>query len=171
MPAERLSMRKIKEVLRLKYDCRLSNQAIASSCGVGRTTVREYLRRADQAALSWPLSEEMTDSDLERLLFPSPPSIPNSQRPPPDYTEIHRELKRKGVTLFLLWQEYKETHPEGYQYIRFCDLYREWAGKLDLPMRQYHKACEKLSEILTEGVFADYVKQTTIDFSRETEAG
>ena len=78
--------------------------------------------------------------------------MPASQRPPPDYTEIHRELKRKGVTLFLLWQEHKEAHPEGYQYSRFCDLYREWVGKLDLPMRQDHKAGEKL--------FVDYAGQT-----------
>ncbi|MBU1471597.1 MAG: IS21 family transposase [candidate division Zixibacteria bacterium] len=153
-------MRKIKEVLRLKYDCRLSNQAIASSCGVGRTTVREYLLRAEKADLSWPLPEEMTDSDLDRLLFPPPPSIAGSQRPPPHYKGIHRELKRKGVTLFLLWQEYKEVHPEGYQYSRFCDLYREWAGKLDLPMRQDHKAGEKL--------FVDYAGQTMPVVDRST---
>ena len=160
MSAERLSMRKIKEVLRLKYDCDLSNEAIASSCGVGRTTVREYLRRAHQAGLSWPLPEEMSDGDLERLLFPPPPSIPGSQRPPPDYTAIHRELRRKGVTLFLLWQEYKEAHPDGYQYSRFCDRYREWAGKLDLPMRQDHKAGEKL--------FVDYAGQTMPVVDRST---
>lgn len=152
MSAERLSMRKIKEVLRLKFDCSLSNQAIDNSCGIGRTTVREYVFRAVRAGLCWPLPDELKDSELERLLFPPPPSVPASERPLPDWSEIHRELKRKGVTLQLLWQEYKEAHPEGYQYSRFCDLYRAWAGALDLPMRQNHKAGEKL--------FVDYAGQT-----------
>lgn len=152
MPGKRLSMRKIKEVLRLRYACRLSKQAIATSCGIGRTSVREYLRRAETARLDWPLPEEMSDSDLERQLFPPPPSIPRDQRPQPDCAELHRQLKRKGVTLFLLWQEYKEACPEGYQYSRFCELYRSWAGTIDLPMRQDHKAGEKL--------FVDYAGQT-----------
>ncbi len=83
MPGKRLSMRKIKEVLRLRYACRLSKQAIATSCGIGRTSVREYLRRAETARLGWPLPGEMSDSDLERQLFPPPPSIPRYQRPQP----------------------------------------------------------------------------------------
>ncbi len=83
MPGKRLSMRKIKEVLRLKHACRLSNEAIASSCGIGRTSVREYLRRAKQAHLGWPLPEDMTGSDLEGKLFPPPPPIPRCQRPRP----------------------------------------------------------------------------------------
>lgn len=160
MPGKRLSMRKIKEVLRLKYDCRLSHQAIASSCGIGRTSVGEYLRRAQQAHLGWPLPIETTDSDLEQKLFPPPPSIPRCQRPRPDYAAIHRELKRKGVTLFLLWQEYKEARPEGYQYSQFCELYRTWAGTVDLPMRQTHKAGEKL--------FVDYAGQTMSVVDRAT---
>ena len=160
MPGKRLSMRKIKEVLRLKFDCRLSNQAVASSCGIGRTSVREYLRRANEANLGWPLPEEMTDSDLKQQLFPPPPSLPSCQRPRPDYPEIHRELKRKGVTLFLLWQEYKEVYHQGYQYSRFCELYRTWAGTIDLPMRQTHKAGEKL--------FVDYAGQTMPVVDRST---
>jgi transposase len=160
MPGKRLSMRKIKEVLRLKYDCRLSHQAIAASCGIGRTSVREYLRRARRAGLGWPLPEDMSDSDIERKLFPSPPSIPASQRSLPDWPVIHQELKRKGVTLFLLWEEYKEVHPQGYQYSRFCDLYRAWAGTVDLPMRQDHKAGEKL--------FVDYAGQTVPVVDRTT---
>jgi transposase len=153
-------MRKIKEVLRLKHDCRLSHQAIAASCGIGRSSVREYLRRAQEADLGWPLPADMTDSALERKLFPPPPSIPASQRPLPDCAAIHRELKGKGVTLFLLWQEYKEAYPEGYQYSRFCDLYRAWAGTVDLPMRQDHKAGEKL--------FVDYAGQTVPVVDRST---
>ena len=160
MPVERLSMRKIKEVLRLKFNCHLNNQAIANSCGIGRTTVREYVFRAARARLSWPLPDELTDSELERLLYPPRLSIPASERPLPNWTEIHRELKRKGVTLQLLWQEYKEAHPEGYQYSRFCDLYRTWASMLDLPMRQNHKAGEKL--------FVDYAGQTVPVVNRST---
>lgn len=152
MPGKRLSMRKIKEVLRLRYACQLSQEAIAVSCGIGRTSVREYLRRAETARLGWPLPADMSDRELERKLFPPLPSIPRDQRPGPDCAEIHRQLKRKGVTLFLLWQEYKETYPEGYQYSRFCDLYRAWAGTIDLPMRQDHKAGERL--------FVDYAGQT-----------
>jgi len=152
MPGKRLSMRKIRQVLRLKFDCKLSNQAVATSCGISRTTVREYVRRATGARLSWPLPQDVTDSELEKLLFPPPLSIPASERSLPDWAEIHKELKRKGVTLFLLWQEYKEAHPQGYQYSRFCDLYRAWAGTVDLPMRQNHKAGEKL--------FVDYAGQT-----------
>jgi len=139
-------MRKIKEVLRLKFNCHLNNQAIANSCGIGRTTVRKYVFRAARAGLSWPLPDELTDSELERLLYPPRLSIPASERPLPNWTEIHRELKRKGVTLQLLWQEYKEAYPEGYQYSRFCDLYRAWASMLDLPMRQNHKAGENDDE-------------------------
>ena len=152
MPGKRLSMRKIKQVLRLKLDLKLSNQAVATSCGIGRTTVREYVRRAAGAGLSWSLPQDVTDSELEKLLFPPPLSIPASERSLPDWAEIHKELKRKGVTLFLLWQEYKEVHPAGYQYSRFCDLHRAWAGTVDLPMRQNHKAGEKL--------FVDYAGQT-----------
>ena len=152
MPAERLSMRKIKEVLRLKFDYRLSNQAVAASCGISSSTVWEYVQRAAQAKLGWPLPEKLTDHELEGLLFPPRLSIPPGERPLPDWTDIHREFRRKGVTLFLLWQEYKEVHPTGYQYSYFCDLYREWAGRLDPPMRQNHKAGEKL--------FVDYAGQT-----------
>jgi len=152
MPGKRLSVRKIKQVLRLKFDCQLSNQAVAKSCGISRTKVREYVQRATAAGLCWPLPQELADSELEQLLFPPPLAIPASERPLPDWGQVHRELKRKGVTLFLLWQEYKEAHPQGYQYSRFCDLYRAWAGTVDLPMRQNHKAGEKL--------FVDYAGQT-----------
>jgi transposase len=145
-------MRKIKEVLRLKWEGGLSNRAIAVSCGVGVTTVREYLVRAARAGLSWPLSEDVEEQALEALLFKTPLSAPARQRPLPDWERIHQELKRKGVTLQLLWQEYKQEHPDGYQYTQFCQRYREWTGRLDLWMRQCHKAGEKL--------FVDYAGQT-----------
>lgn len=152
MPTERLSMRKIREVLRLSLGGKLSARAVSQSCGLGRTTVREYLQRASKAGLSWPLPEGMADADLEALLFPPPVSPGQAPRPLPDWQTLHEERKRKGVTLFLLWEEYKGVHPGGYEYSRFCDLYRQWAGKLPVWMRQEHKAGEKL--------FVDYAGMT-----------
>lgn len=153
MPAKRLSMRKIQEILRLTYEAGLSTRQIARSCSVGRTTVAEYISRAAAAGLAWPLPEGMDEARLERLLFPPPPLIPSSERLLPDWSELHTELKRKGVTLALLWEEYKAQYPtDGYQYSRFCDLYREWRGRLDLCMRHEHRAGEKM--------FIDYCGQT-----------
>jgi transposase len=145
-------MRKIKEIFRLKWDCGLSNNKIARSCNIARSTVAEYFRRAQAAGISWPLPEGMDEGRLERLLFPPPPSLASSERPLPEWAEVHRELRRKDMTLSLLWQEYQESCTGGYQYSRFCDLYRRWAGRLDLSMRQEHKAGEK--------TFVDYAGPT-----------
>ena len=153
-------MRKIKEVLRLKWGQGLSNRQIAKACGIARPTVGEYLRRAAEAGLSWPLSADLDEASLERQLFPPPPSLPAPARGFPDWAHVHQELKHKGVTLFLLWQEYRETHPEGYQYSWFCDHYRAWQGKLDVVMRQDHRAGEKL--------FVDYAGQTMPVVDRDT---
>jgi transposase len=120
MPAERVSMRKIKEILRLKWSLGLSCRQIARSCALARSTVAEYLRRAEAAGLSWPLPPEWDDAKLEERLFPPAASIPADQRPLPDWADIHQEYKRQGVTLSLLWQEYKAQSPEGYQYSQFC---------------------------------------------------
>jgi transposase len=152
MPAERLLMRKIREILRLKWGCGLSARQIARSLKIARSTVAEYVRRAEEAGLSWPLPEELDETAIERLLFPPQPFIPAYERPYPDWVNIHKELRHKGVTLFLLWQEYKAIYPEGFQYSRFCELYRLWTGKLALSMRQEHKAGEKM--------FVDYCGQT-----------
>jgi len=153
-------MRKIKEVLRLKWGQGLSNRQIAKACGIARPTVGEYLRRAAEAGLSWPLPVDLDESTLERQLFPLPPSLPAPARGVPDWSRVHQALKHKGVTLFLLWQEYRETHPEGYQYSWFCDRYRAWQGKLDVVMRQDHRAGEKL--------FVDYAGQTMPVVDRDT---
>jgi hypothetical protein len=99
MPAKRLSMRKIREVLRLKWSCGLSARQVATSCFIGRATVAECLRRASLAELSWPLPEELDDAQLERLLYPPPLAIPASERALPNWATIHQELKRKHVTL------------------------------------------------------------------------
>lgn len=145
-------MRKIREVLRLRLQCGLSKRQIAASCQVGLGTVYEYVRRARDAGLSWPLPEDLGDEELERRLFPPPPKIAADQRPLPDWPTIGRELRRKGVTLLLLWYEYRAAHPEGYGYSRFCELYSQWAGTVDPRMRQVHKAGEKL--------FVDYAGLT-----------
>jgi transposase len=144
-------MRKIKEVIRLKWETGLSNRAIAQSCSIGRATVADYLHRAAAAGLSWPLPE-LNESELDRKLFPPLPTIPAEFRPLPSWPEIHQELQHKGVTLFLLWEEYRQNNPEGFQYSWFCQHYNQWAGKLDLVMRQTHRAGEKL--------FVDYAGQT-----------
>ena len=152
MPARRLTLRKIREILRLVWLCGLGVRQVARSCAVSHSTVLEYQRRAEKAGLCWEDVEAMDPVVLERRLFPPAPK-PSSSRPLPDWSEIYLELKRPGVTLQLLWDEYKAQHPaSGYQYSRFCDLYRDWRGRLDLSMRQVHKAGEKL--------FVDYCGQT-----------
>jgi transposase len=120
MPAQRLSMRHVTEVLRLKWGQGLSDRKIAQSLGISRPTVAEYGRRAQAAGLSWPMPATLDETAVERLLLPPHPALPIPPRPEPDWPTVHHELKRKGVTLFLLWQEYKSTTPEGLQYSRFC---------------------------------------------------
>ena len=139
MAAERLSMRKKKEILRLKWEVGLSNRKVSESCGVGRTSVSEYVKRASRAGLSWSKVEGLSETELDKLLFPAS-TKPSGQRPRPDLLEIHRELKKKSVTLALLWDEYKASHPEGYQYSYFCDLYRDWLGRSAPGRRQTQKA-------------------------------
>ena len=117
-------MRKIRDVLRLKFDCGLADRQIAKSVGLARSSVGEYVRRFQAAGLVWPLSAALPDAELEACLFPALPSVPGQRRPLPDWSWVHQELRRKGVTLMLLWQEYKERQPDGYQYSYFCDLYR-----------------------------------------------
>jgi transposase len=152
MPRKRLSMRKIREVLRLSWVQYRSIREVAVSCSLARSTVKEYLRRAEEAGLSWPLPD-VDDGSLEGLLFPSPPLAVPGRRSLPDWDYIDRELrKRKGVTRFLLWQEYRSANPEGYAYSMFCDLYREWRGLQELSMRLLHRAGEK--------AFVDYAGQT-----------
>lgn len=145
-------MRKIKEVLRLRFEHGLSHRAIATSCRIGITTAREYILRAREADLSWPLAEEMDDGALDSLLYPLPSKAGEADRGVPDWPATHRELRKKGVTLQLLWQEYRAVYPEGYGYSRYCERYRAWAKTLDVTMRFEHKAGEKL--------FVDYAGPT-----------
>jgi transposase len=152
MAARRLSMRKIKEVLHLRYEKGLSARQIAKSLDIGRSTIRDYLERAEQAGLGWPLPSELDETSLEHQLFPSIHAIPQEKRQMPSPEYLHQELKRKGVTLQLLWHEYKEKNPDGYQYSQFCRIYHQWTEKLDPRLRQVYKAGEKL--------FVDYAGQT-----------
>ena len=154
MAYTRLPMRKIKEVLRLKHEHGLGQRAIARSCGVAQSTVVEYLRRAQAAGLSWPLPPDLSDGELERRLFPSCIAAP-AAKPPPDCEAIYSELRRYrsvNLTLTQLWLEYKENHPDGYQYTQYCEHYRRWLGKLDYVMRQEHRAGEKLFVDYTDGL-------------------
>jgi transposase len=160
MPAKRLSVRKITEILRLKWANGLSNRQIARVSGIARPTVAEYLRRAAEAGLSWPIPAALDEAALERRLFPPPPVLPGRERGIPDWSVIHTERQRKGVTLFLLWQEYRELHPQGYQYSWFCEHYRSWQRQLDVVMRQDHRAGEKL--------FVDYAGQTVPVVDRQS---
>lgn len=145
-------MRKIREILRLRFNCECSYQEIAKSIGISSSTANDCVSRAKAACLSWPLSPELTDEQLEMALYPPSQKINNEQRGIIDWIDIHKELKRKHVTLKLLWSEYKECHPQGIGYSQFCDLYREWRTTLDVWMRQPHKAGERL--------FVDYAGQT-----------
>jgi len=125
-------MRKIKEVLRLKYDCGLSAREMARSCQVSRSTIADYLMRARAAGISWPEASALTDTQIDERLFPQP--VPSSiKRPEPDYEYIYNELRKYrkfNLTLIQVWLEYKEEYPGGYQYSQFCDRYRRWKGNL-----------------------------------------
>ena len=146
-------MRQIKEILRLKHELKLSVREIARSCAVAASTVGDYLKRAEAAGISWPLGEEWTEEQiLERLLGPAEPAPVVAAAAVPDWAQVHQELRRKGVTLRLLWQEYRQAHPTGYGYSRFCELYDRWAGTLDPVLRQVHPPGEKM--------FVDWAGQT-----------
>ncbi len=156
MANRRLPMRKIKEVLRLKFESQLSEHEIAYSCQISRTTVRDYLRRATLAQLNWTEASTLGEVQLIERLFPVLP-LPSQtdSRPTPDFQYIYDQLRtyrKYNLTLIQLWTEYKEAHPDGYQYSQFCDLYRHWRGKLDYVMRQEHRAGEKLFLDYSDGL-------------------
>lgn len=153
-------MRKVHEVLRLVLVCGLSQRQTSRACGVGRASVAEYLARAQRAGLSERSLEGWSDEDLDRRLYPLARHVARSERPAVDWAQVHEELKLKDVTLSLVWQEYRERQPDGYQYSRFCELYGAWRRKLDLCMRQVHRAGEKL--------FVDYCGSTVAVTSAET---
>lgn len=142
--SKRLSMRKIREILRMRFARELDYRNIANSVCVSISTVSECLRRAKLVGLSWPLAPELDDVALETLLYQPPRNHVESKAREIDYVYIKQELKRRGVTLYLLWQEYKEQYPEGLSYSRFCDIYRQWNKSVDVTMRQDYRFGEKL---------------------------
>lgn len=161
MSQERLSMRKIGEVLRLKEECGLSNRAIARSCRISHSTVSEYLTRAETAGLHWPLPATLNEDELYARLFPEKSQVAApAGKVLPDWETVRKEMKKRNVTLRLVWEEYREAHLDGYGYSQFCELYRRYVQKLDPPMRQNHKAGEKL--------FVDYAGDTVPVTNPET---
>jgi len=144
MPQERLTMRMIREILRLHYSCKLSNRKISKALGCSRWAVNEYINRAKVAGFTWPLPEVFDDEDLlGQQLYPKSVIDQTKQKPQPDCNYVHQELRKKGVTLILLWAEYKQDHLDGYQLSQFCEIYKRWLKTVDLVMRQDHKAGEK----------------------------
>jgi transposase len=142
VPRERLTVRKITDVLRLK-EAGFSARQIAESLGCARSTVGDTLSRASVAALGYAEAQELSEAELYARLYPGNTGSPR-RRAEPDYEYLHRELRRDGVTLQLLWVEYREDHPgDGLQYSQFCRHYRAWEGTIDVVMRQQHRAGEK----------------------------
>lgn len=142
MPNRRLSMRKTKEILRLHFVSGLTRRQIAASCSVARSTVSDYITRAEGAGLDWAAAERMSQAQLDERLFSQRPY--RTDRPQPDFATIHQELRKKHVTLQLLWAEYKQDFAQGYQYSQFCELYKKWKRKIDVVLRREHRAGEKL---------------------------
>jgi len=147
-------MRKIREVLRLRLAQGLSQRAVGESLGISTGAVNICLGRARRAGLGWPLPDGLDDAQLERLLYPPPPTVASEQRPMPDWAAVHRELRRPNVTLALLWEEYRDGTggQDGFGYSWFCLLYREWVGRLKPTLRQVHIAGER--------VFVDFAGHT-----------
>lgn len=146
-------MRKITDILRLRHDAGLSLRGIAQALNIGYGTVVDYLKRADLAGITWPIPTHLGERELGRLLFPTQPLTGQRRFSEPDFPTVHQELKRKGVTKQLLWQEYREQYPEnGYSYAQFCHRYLQWLDHQKRSMRQIHTAGEKL--------FVDYCGPT-----------
>ena len=151
MAQERLPMRKVRDVLRLSA-AGLSKRKIAASLGMSATAARDCIWRARRAGLAWPLPADLTDEELECRLYPPPTVAARDRRPQPEWAAVHRELRRPGVTLQLLWEEHRAVHPDGYGYSRYCELYRAWEARLSPTMRQSHVAGERM--------FVDYAGTT-----------
>ncbi|MFY7866376.1 IS21 family transposase, partial [Roseateles sp.] len=145
-------MSKIRQALQLLADSGLSTRQVAAALGVSKTTVSEIAMYARDAAVDWPLASTLSDEELQARLYP-PPRPRSSTRVEPEYAALHQELKRPGVTLQLLWEEYRAGAGEhAYRYSAFCDKYRAWAKRLKRSMRQVHPGGERL--------FVDYAGQT-----------
>ncbi len=157
-------MRKLREVLRLRFELHLGYQQIGRSCALGVSTVCKYLKRAEAAGVTWPLPEGWDDARVEAALFPrmaSPAKVQTAARSQPDFAAMHEQLRQhRHLTLQLLWEEYRQANPDGYRYSRFCELYQRWRSKLDVVLRQEHKAGEKM--------FVDWAGATIPVYDRHT---
>jgi transposase len=154
-------MRRVREILRLKHECGATDRAIARSLGIARSTVAVTLDRLAAAELHWPLPASLSDQVLEAMLYAGPGAFRGMRRKAePDWAHTHHELRRPGVTLMLLWEEYRQSEPGGYGYSRWCELYRGWEGRLSPTMRQAHPAGERM--------FVDYAGQTVELFDGRT---
>jgi len=139
----RLSMRKISEVFRQRFELKRSYRDVARSLSISTSTVADYLARARIAGISWPLPEDMNEQALYDKLFLPVSGAVKADRPYPDWEMAHRELHKKGMTLRLLWREYRDQHPLGLGYSQFCHHYQCYAKTITPVMRQIHKAGEK----------------------------
>jgi transposase len=153
MPVTPLSMRKLTELLRLHFEARLSQRQIAAATKLSVGVINKYLTAAEAAGLAWPLPEGLTEAQLRHRLFPDPADSPTLPKILPDFVAIHQELKRKGVTRQLLWEEYCAAHPDHhYGYTQFCVFYQDWRQHLKVTLRQTHRVGEKM--------FVDYCGPT-----------
>jgi transposase len=137
-------MRKIREVLRLTHELGLSVREVSKATGVGKTSVGEFVGRAKVIGITWPIPPEISDAVLEKRLFTPPGFLEGPTRQMPDWVKVNEEVKRRGVTLMELWEEYRAQVPDGYGYARYCQLYGEWKKRLSPTMRQTHVAGDKL---------------------------
>lgn len=153
MPAERISMRKLKEVLRLRFGAQLSFPQIAASLKMSAGAAHKIIKSAEAAGLNWDLVAALEDAEVEKIIYGHLAGVAESAFEELDYSTIYQELKRKGVSLRLLWEEYQAVYGErAYSYTQYCYHYQQWKAKLKLSMRQQHRAGEKL--------FVDYSGQT-----------
>lgn len=162
MPNKRTSMRKIRDILRQKWELGQSDRAISKSCSVSKTTVKECVCRAERAGLGWPLPEDLDDARLEATLYPGVKNVNTRMMGSgtPDWEEVYTELKKKEVTLRLLWEELRERNPEAWGYSWYCEQFAQWKKKRRISMRQIHKAGEKL--------FVDFAGKTVPIYDRAT---
>ena len=149
---DRHTMRKVREILRLRHEQGLTQRQISASTGVSKGAVGEYLRRADEAGLTWEQARPLDDGAIEARLFRMVGRNEPTRRVPIDFPWVHRELRRTGVTLQQLWIEYREAAASTgaisgaapYSYSQFCDRYATFRAKVDVTMRQVHRAGEKI---------------------------
>jgi transposase len=152
----RLDMLKAREILRLRHELKLSLREIGQACNCGKSTVSEVLGRAEKAGITWPIV--LSDKQLMSMLYPP---VENKTSPPePDIEYIFCEMKKKSVTLMLLWEEYKEKHPDGIMYTQFCERYRNFKKNNKISMHKEHKAGGEV-EVDWAGDTMSYVEPQT----------